>query len=199
MVNWDLFKSDLKAVDEDELIKRIGTNMTNDDIERYLGSPSENYIIKYAELENIKNINELLPMDRTFKIILIETEDFNIGHWVAILRFNNCIEYFNSYGEKPDKQKNKLISKLKNFIFNQDDNELTRLIKNRDKDLKYTYNDYKFQKLKEGINTCGRWLVLRILLMRDLNMELDEFKRVIVNNVIQHDIYPDALVSIYIP
>lgn len=72
--------------------------MSDKDIERYLGEGS---VIKYSDLANYKNINELLPKDIDFKVILTEQE-YNSGHWCALMKYKNIIEWFDSYGMRPD-------------------------------------------------------------------------------------------------
>jgi hypothetical protein len=37
------------------------------------------------------------------------------------------------------------------------------------------YNKKKFQKLKNGINTCGRWVILRTIMMKDFYYNLEDF------------------------
>ena len=58
-------------------------------------------IICYSELKKFKTITDLLPTDKSFKIILLEW-DKNKGHFVGIMRDNDKYEYFNSLGYKYD-------------------------------------------------------------------------------------------------
>lgn len=125
-------------------------------------------IIKYNELSNYDNINNLLNSSK-FIIILYETK-MNYGHWCCIFLNNkNNIEFFDSYGCIPDLQLKYIPT-----VFRKQNNELfphlTWLLINCNN--KIEYNNYKFQKNKKGINTCGRWCVVRCILS-DLN--IDEF------------------------
>ena len=45
-------------------------------------------MVKFGDLENYKDIYELLPLWEDFRIILIE-QKLNSGHWVCITRINN--------------------------------------------------------------------------------------------------------------
>ena len=204
MVNFDDFKTPITPVEENELIKRIGESMTDTDLRRYLGGAVGDNIIKYSDLANYTSITDLLPDQKSYKIILIENDDFNKGHWVAIMRYcdkqndnKDTIEYFNSYGKAPDTQKS-VIGACRNMVLGQTENYLSKLIKSRPKDIKYVWNRTPFQKIKVGINTCGRWLVLRLTMMRDLDMNLKEFKDVIKLNARKTKLPLDALVSVYI-
>jgi hypothetical protein len=79
---------------EAQIKKRIGEPMTNFDLEKYLSvQPSD--IIKYSELSNYKQIEDLLPKDGDFKVLLIE-DKYNSGHFVGLFRFGKTLEYFNS-------------------------------------------------------------------------------------------------------
>ena len=57
-------------------------------------------IVKYADLDNYKDIYELLPNRMDFVFLLTESEK-NSGHWTLIIRDNNIFEYFDSYGTSP--------------------------------------------------------------------------------------------------
>jgi hypothetical protein len=48
--------------------KELEKMLSDKDFERYLG---DNCIIKYSELDNYATINDLLPNDKSFKVILI--------------------------------------------------------------------------------------------------------------------------------
>ena len=50
-------------------------------------------ILKYSQLKNIMNIEELLPNEQSYCIILYESQP-NSGHWTAIMRIDDNIEYF---------------------------------------------------------------------------------------------------------
>ena len=57
------------------------TNITDMDLKRYFpktNQPNDN-VIKYSELANVQNLDEILPHDKSWKIILLEQE-LNKGH-----------------------------------------------------------------------------------------------------------------------
>ena len=57
-------------------------------------------IVKYADLDNYKDIYQLLPNRMDFVFLLTESEK-NSGHWTLIIRDNNIFEYYDSYGTSP--------------------------------------------------------------------------------------------------
>lgn len=147
-------------IDDESIRKRIGTPMTGDDLERCTGvAPAD--IIKYSLLDEYKTIEDLLPTDGSFKIILIE-DKYNSGHWVAVFRRGKTITYFNSYGAKWDTDW-KFINRMVRLILDQNTNELTRLMDQATKDgWNVVWNKRKFQKMGNDIQTCGRHICMRI-------------------------------------
>ena len=124
-----------------DIQKRISEPMSNEDLEKYLSvKPSD--IMKYADLSKYQSIEQLLPKDGDFQIILIEDKQ-NSGHWVSVARYGKTIEYFNSYGAKWDTDW-RFIPRMVRIILGQNTNDLTRLFKKA-----------------PAIQTCGRWVVLR--------------------------------------
>ena len=102
----------------------LKVSMSGQDIENYLPNCK---MIEYNDLADYNEITDLLTKPIDFVIILIETTSDNVGHWVTVLKYGNTIEFFNSYAEAPDVQKNTLISKAKNIEFNQTQNYLTKI------------------------------------------------------------------------
>jgi hypothetical protein len=139
---------------------RIKKPMTDADLEKYTGVKSED-IIKYSDLKNYPKIEDLLPDQKDFRIVLIE-DKYNSGHWVVVLRDGKNIEYFNSYGAKWDYDW-KFINRMIRTILGQNTNEMTRLMDQAKKDgFKVSYNKNRFQTLSSGSQTCGRWVIFRI-------------------------------------
>jgi hypothetical protein len=136
--------------------------MTDLDFKRYFGVDVP--ILKYSELEGYEDINELLPNDKDFKIILTESE-YNSGHWCCITKYGNNIEWYDSYAEHPDGQLSFIPQSIKKML-GQNHHHLTRLLKTVKPDQKIIFNNKPFQVLQDGVNTCGRHVICRILCMR---------------------------------
>lgn len=159
-------------LDRTTIKQRISKPLTDGDLERHLGVKPEE-IIKYSDLKNYQDINDLLPTPSSFKIILIE-DTFNSGHWVGVMKYGKTIEYFNSYGAKWDTDW-KFISKMRRIILGENTNEMTRLMDKASADgYKVIWNKHRFQKIGSGIQTCGRWVILRISMML-MGYNLEEF------------------------
>lgn len=189
-----------KSIDLDEIRSRLGYSLSDGDLRAYLGDDVDSHIIKYAELANYNTIEDLLPNDRSYKIILVETE-VNRGHWISIMRYKDrygvdTIEFFNSYGNKPTSELN-FVKKCMAFVLGQHENLLRTLLDRTDK--RVIYNKKKFQKYSPKINTCGRHVVSRIVAMKKLMMDLEEYISYIEKAKEFYDADADIVVSIFIP
>ena len=178
--------------------ERIRTPMTNGDLERHTGI-KEADIILYSDLRNYSKIEELLPEDKSARVILME-ETPNSGHWVCIMRYGKTIEWFNSYGNKWDADWG-FVSRMMRMILGQNNKDATRLMKQAEKDgWETVWNNKKLQKLSPAIQTCGRWCVLRIEMMK-MGYTLPEFyallKKLKVENPESGGAY-DWIVSKYV-
>ena len=156
---------------------RISTPMSNADLEKYSGI-KEADIIKYSDLKNYGKLEDLLPTDKSSRIILIE-DSYNKGHWVCLLRYGDTMEYFNSYGGKWDSDW-KFVGKMMRCILGEDTNEMTRLFNQaKTSGWKTVWNKKKLQKEGSDTQTCGRWCVFRIETMK-IGYNLKEFLELIV-------------------
>ena len=151
-------------------MNNLKISMTGQDIESYLPNCK---MIEYNDLADYNEITDLLTKPIDYVIILIETTAESTGHWVTVLLYGNTIEFFNSYGEAPDVQKNTLISKAKNIEFGQTQNYLTNLLVNSNFNI--VYNKLQLQKYSNGSTTCGRFCVIRVLCLLKDNMDLKQF------------------------
>ena len=176
--------------------ERIKTSMTNGDLERHTGIKDAD-IIKYSDLSNYSKIEELLPQDKSARIILIE-DSYNHGHWVCVLRYGDTIEFFNSYGKKYDADWG-FVGRMMRVILGQQNNDMTRLMKQAKKDgWKTVWNKVPYQKLSADIQTCGRWCVFRIETMK-IGYTLDEFHSLIKKLTTENGgNSPDWVVSKYV-
>ena len=154
----------------------LKVSMTGQDILSYLPNCK---IIEYNDLADYNEITDLLTKPIDYVIILIETTANNVGHWVCVLLYGNTIEFFNSYAEAPDVQKNTLISKAKNIEFGQTQNYLTNLLVKSDFNI--IYNKLQLQKYTNNSATCGRWVIIRLLCLLNQNMDLKQFSLFIID------------------
>lgn len=158
----------------------ISSPLGDDDIKKFLPNAK---IIKYSDLKKYNNIEELLPNNKSYSIILYETEP-NKGHWTCIMRYNDknrgdLIEFFDSLADdgEPDSQLN-WNNKKTNKMLGQGQQILKPLLHKTY--LPVIYNKFKFQSegnKRDGnnINTCGKHCVFRIRNLLDCNRNLEDY------------------------
>lgn len=171
----------MNTLNEKEIEKQIIQNaLGDDDIKVYLPKAT---IIKYNDLKKYNNIEDLLPKNKSYAIILYENQP-NKGHWVCIMRYKDkkkkdVIEFFDSLADdgRPDSQL-KWVDDNTNKMLGQGEPILTKLLHNSS--IPVIYNKFKFQSdgnKRDGpnINTCGKHCVYRILNMLECNRNLEDY------------------------
>ena len=123
-------------------------------------------IITYDELSKIKDIEKLLPHHKSYFILLYPVESTTSGHWVCMTRYDKTLEYFDSYGLKPDEP-------LEWGKFKKTPHYSSQLLA-RTK-LRIHYNTIDFQNKRDyTISTCGAFVVFRILTLTEMNLNLEK-------------------------
>ena len=116
-------------------------------------------IFLYGDILGATDIDELFG-DFDSAVILYEKEP-KLGHWVALLRRGNRIEFFDPYGIFPDLEKSYLnrdylVSTGQNY------NKLADLLYHSWNKYVVEYNNFRLQTMKDGVSTCGRHVIARI-------------------------------------
>ena len=166
----------MSKMSEIKKYKKLLSHMFSEhDFSRYFNIDGK--ILKFSELSKYNNIEELLPNDKDFKLILTETEP-NSGHWCCLLRKDKKVIWFDSYGIIGDGEL-KFISRMMNKMLNQEVHQIHRLFKTcKSAGLISEYNHYKYQNEGDEIATCGRWCTFFIL-MSNLNYSLKQMEEFI--------------------
>lgn len=130
---------------------------------------------KYSDLDNINSIQQLLG-DNKATFILYQHES-GWGHWTCMMQIDeNTLEFYDSLGIRMDDE-----LKFSDFNLSLHKGErvphLTRLVENSG--MKLIQSSQKSQKSVRGVNTCGRFVSLRIKLR---NLPLDEFNKLLRKN-----------------
>lgn len=181
----------------EEINDKISQPLTDDDLKHFLGENVMSNIIKFSDLAKYKSINELLPNEKDYKIILIENSH-NVGHWVVIMRYNKTVEYFNSYGTNPLNDL-EYVGKNNNMVLNQSKQYIKKLLDDAViKKYSVIYNKKRFQKLKSSINTCGRHVVSRIIGMKKLNLDLEGYIKLLDKYKRKYKINYDQAITLII-
>ncbi len=118
--------------------------LSDDDMRRYI-----NHVITYSDLSNFtsQNLLKSLPL-----VVLYQTTE-NRGHWILLHKFKDGVEFFDPYSFKPDTEFKLIRPEM------QQNHHLATLL--YDLNVPIYYNHLRFQEFSPGINTCGRWVILR--------------------------------------
>jgi len=126
-------------------------------------------IISYNELEKYTTIDELLPDSKEHLMLLYQTDSESSGHWTCLVRNDDSIYYFDSYGKPIDEPMKWDTNKVMKTP------HLTNIIDNSDKRFKIYENTKQYQKQTFGINTCGRHAIAFIEFNKNLDFDLDSY------------------------
>jgi hypothetical protein len=168
-----------KCITLPELKKRLKTYISDVDLKGYFGPKFE--IVKYQHLDNYQNIEQLLPKNKTFIIILIEWE-LNTGHWVLLSRYKDkgkdILEYFNSYSAFPSSEL-QLLDDKKRIELDECEKHLNILLNKALNKYQIIYNKYPLQSTKKirgvDIGTCGVHCIIRCVMMLHYNFNLQQY------------------------
>jgi len=141
-------------------------------------------IFTYADLHDVDSVDQLFDNEGR-AIMLFATESPTVGHWIAMMKRGDTIEYFDPYGLKPEATK-KWLTRAELEALGQDQPLLSRLLLGSG--YKVYYNSYPFQRKKDDVNTCGRHAVVR-LIFKDL--DLDDYMDIVRSTGMS----PDEFVS----
>ena len=182
----------------EDVHKRMSESISESDIYRYFGNTFniKEDVIVYSDLEQYDNIEQVLEADKQWKIILIE-EEVNTGHWVALIRHNKQIIYFNSYGAKPSYELD-LIDEKQNEKLGQDEKYLNKLLLLAKGKYRVLYNKKRFQKLDNQITTCGRHVIMYIIMVQKFNYSLEQYIRFMERLKKHYNMTFDEIVSLII-
>lgn len=158
----------------------MNKSLTGEEMKKMI--PWEINMIIYPQLDDFQNIDDILGPTGCCVLLFENNRSYDTGgetthsgHWTCLVRSqddenNSSINFYDSYGFKPDDQKKKIDKDFMNMI-DMRDNVLSELLYKACNELDEVieYNEKRHQVMKKGINTCGRWVCLRIL-MKDISM-----------------------------
>ena len=151
-------------------------------------------IVKYADLDNYKDIYQLLPNRMDFCFILTESEH-NSGHWTLLIRDDDVFEYFDSYGVSPKNILDYIPYHMNRKLGNNYQEDIGMIIKSIKPTDKFIYNKIKFQTESPNINTCGRWCIARLSLFLSDNLNLKEFTKLMKTKAKQLKMTNDEFIT----
>lgn len=166
--------------------------LSNDDIQALL-NPETN-IVTYPTFANFQHIDEAFDeLGRC--IFLFLTDSPTSGHWLCMFkRGANQIEYFDSYGEPPEAQRD-WIPEDQLEELGEGEPYLYNLLKASG--YKVHYNTVAYQSDKKDISTCGRWCVARLICKDFSNKEFYDLVREQMRTV-EEAKSPDDWVALFV-
>jgi len=157
--------------------------LSDGDLRKLLGNNIR--ILTYPQLGEMSSIDEAFD-DMGRSIILFPNASPTMGHWTALIRRPDKIEFFDSYGDAPDTDQREGLSKSRLEMLDMERPYLTKLL--RASRLPVYYNNHAFQSDKSSVATCGRHSAVRLLYAP---YTLDQYKSIIDKSGLS----PDDFVS----
>ncbi len=138
--------------------------LSNDEVMALVKNKAK--VVLYEDLIDYESIEDLLhPYGAVF---LLYQQAPTFGHWVALIKRKDEIEFFDPLAYFIDAQLAWTKPKMRAQL-NMDYPYLTRLLLDAPRKYALIYNEHKFQKNKPGTATCGRWAATRIA-MKDYSL-----------------------------
>jgi hypothetical protein len=190
----DRLKKVRKTKELENMRKTLAYSLSDADIRHILGQNTK--IVEFKDLDTFENIYELLPNEKDFVIILVESKD-NSGHWVMLIRDGNRIEQFDSYGCPLETELN-FISSAMNRMLGQSKQEFHQLMRTIDEEDELVYNKSRLQAEDPNIATCGRHCCLRGL-MHNLGYSLEEYLQFLEDHREETGLPIDVIVAKFVP
>lgn len=129
------------------LSKLTSTPLTGQDLKRMTKNKAT--VMPYDDLKNVTDIDQIFKTQCVIILLNIEGSGQPVGHWVLMIDKGNEIEHFDSYGLNIDEE----LAKTHEAPY------LSNLVgKSRRRVLQ---SSRQYQRMKEDVDTCGRWCVLR--------------------------------------
>lgn len=142
---------------EERIAEIKAYSLSNTDINDIL--EPDTHILTYPEFCEMQHIDEAFDsLGRC--VFLFLTENQSTGHWLTMFKRGKDIEYFDSYGEKPEAQR-AWLSEEQLEDLGEEDPCLLRLLK--ESGYRVYWNTHKYQATRDDVNSCGRWCVARLI------------------------------------
>jgi hypothetical protein len=148
----------------EQLVTKAQSSFFSDaDIRKWLGADTR--VIRMCELQNYRSLEQAAP--NGVCVVLFETERPNAnghtGHWCCFFQVDaETWEWFDPYGVRPGSERDFLPEHVQQEL-KEDQPLIETLIANSAPNTKMIYNQARLQQLKKGIDTCGRWVCVRVL------------------------------------
>jgi hypothetical protein len=160
---------------------------TIDDIRNLVGNVK---MVKFDQLVEYKTIEQLLPKQKDCVVIFYETESANVGHWTALCRLNEAYIFFDSYGNSKEEDFSYIPKSLRNQLGIEKD-----YLKDLLKDKHVISNHIDFQKMRDGVDTCGRFVAMFLYIFKR-GYSLSDFQKIMKKKVKGFKNYDEMAVAL---
>ena len=179
---------------KEEIEEVIEEPLDDSEIRDYLPDAK---ILKYSELAKYRHINELLPEETDYAIVLY-LDGQNKGHWTAVLKYKNVYEMFDPYGVKELDEQLKWVPCPQRIKLQVAIPYMTRLFNTIEKPHKGILSTFDYQDDKTNVNSCGRHCVYRILKLLDNGMNINQYYNHMRDLRRKFNLTYDEIVSTYV-
>jgi hypothetical protein len=141
--------------------RELSYELTDEDL---LRSCPGSIVRRYPELSRYQSLEQLFAeTESKIVFLLILTLSESQGHWTCLfLRDDGIVEWFDSYSCAPETELLWLDAQTRARL-GEDKPLLMPLLLAEEQERHVVYNRYDLQTIRQGINTCGRWSLLRAL------------------------------------
>jgi len=147
------------------------------------------HVLTYGQLAHYKSIDQLLKKFEKIVLLYFNKEDF--GHWVALFKNKQGINFFDSYGTMPDKNQVQDVDINVMKKYGQMHPLLVDMLLDSTHPIRYNDVQYQAYGKRDGkiINTCGQHCVVRLI---NSDMSEKEYLDYIIMNMIKNNMSSDA-------
>ncbi len=150
-----------------KVAKDLKHSLNKKEVEKIVGDVNKvgSSEVMLITAEDKDNLYESLNSPYLFDLYLIHYlseihNKYQSGHWVCLVidHFKKKIYFFDPYGSFVDEGLTYLNKKFREYT-GQDSRDVGKFMKYMNEKYGYRlyYSQHHYQKLKSGINTCGRW------------------------------------------
>ena len=159
--------------------------LSDSDIHRIVGSDVP--VFSYPKLETMSSLDECFGGGNKC-VMLFPNVSPTVGHWTAMIKRPEGIEFFDPYGSAPDTDQKGGMSPSHAEALDVASPLLTNLMRKSGRPI--YYNTYPFQKDRGDVATCGRHVATRLLYAP---YSLDKYKEVIDSSKMAPDDFVSGL------
>lgn len=133
------------------------TCLSSDQVQELAGGGIR--IIRYPDLDELKNWDELVNSPNQAAAVLFCVDSPESGHWIGAFNSDDGAHIFDPLGLALDSERKHISAEAREEL-DQQNPEFARLLETTD--LKPHVSRVDFQENVPNVNTCGRWVALRI-------------------------------------